>query len=87
MSKRRTALSLTAPVIAAAKTAARPGVSPTGRRKEAGKAALLALEQSLRLQSYTIRLSRSRPLFSGNDTRRPTFCSVPLHVIRLNNGK
>ena len=88
MSKLKSALSLTAPVIPARKTAG-PSVprSRHTKRLEAEKQALLALEQSLRLQAYTIRLPRTHPLFSGKDVRRCVFPSSPVNIIKIRNDK
>lgn len=88
MSKLKPALSLTAPVIPARKTAmpSAPRSRHT-KRLEAEKQALLALEQSLRLQAYTIRLPRTHPLFSGKDSRRCVFPSSPVNIIKIRNNK
>jgi len=89
MSKRRPSLRQPAPVPPPAKAVSPPAPQRLShaRRLEAEKQSLLGLEQSLKLQSYTIRLPRAHPLFSGNDTRRPVFPSVPSQVIRLHSGK
>jgi len=88
MSKLKPAISLTAPVISARKKGAQTAPrSGHAKRVEAEKQALVALEQSLRLQAYTIRLPRTHPLFSGNDTRRSAFPSAPAHIIRMQNNK
>ena len=88
MSKVKSSIGLTAPVTSARKqvTQAAPG---TGKKKrlEAEKQALLALEQSLRLQAYTIRLPRTHPLFSGDDQRRSVFPSSPLLISRIHKDK
>ena len=88
MSKPKSAIRLTAPLISARKTIAqsKPRSGHT-KRLEAEKQALLALEQSLRLQAYTIRLPVTQPLFSGKDQRRCVFPSVPIPIVRIQNGK
>jgi len=88
MSKLKRALSLTAPVIPARKTAGPSAPrSRHAKRLEAEKQAMLALEQSLRLQAYTIRLPRTHPLFSGKDLRRCVFPSSPVNIIKIRNDK
>jgi len=89
MSKRRTSISLSAPVIASKKKVPQapvPRISHA-QRLAAEKQSLLALEQSLRLQSYTVRLPRTQRLFSGKDMRRTVFPSASVHVIRIRNGR
>lgn len=90
MSRNKPSISQTAPVITPPKTV-RPSAGSArvsrARRLEAEKQSLLALEQSLRLQSYTLRLPRTQQLFSGSDFRRPVFPSAPLQIIRLHHGK
>jgi hypothetical protein len=90
MSRNKPSITQSAPVIASKKT--RSPSAPAARLSharhlEAEKQALQALEQSLRLQAYTIGLPRSQPLFSGNDQRRPVFPSAPVHIIRLLKSK
>ena len=88
MSKLKPAIRLTAPLSSARKTGARSAAkSGHAKRMEAEKQALVALEHSLRLQSYTIGLPRTSPLFSGNDQRRSVFPSAPAHIVRIQNGK
>ena len=88
MSTLKPAIRLTAPLLSARKTVAQPTpCSGHAKRLEAEKQALLALEQSLRLQSYTIRLPRTHPLFSSKDSRRCVFPSVPVRITRIQNGK
>ena len=88
MSKLKPALSLTAPVIPARKTAVPSAPrSRHTKRMEAEKQALLALEQSLRLQVYTIRLPRTHPLFSGKDSRRCVFPSSPINITKIRHNK
>jgi len=88
MSKRKPALSLTVPVVPARKTTVPSAPrSRHTKRLEAEKQALLALEQSLRLQAYTIRLPRTHPLFSGKDLRRCFFPSSPLNIIKIRSCK
>jgi len=88
MSKRKPAIRLTTPLVPARKKVAQPKPrSGHSKRVEAEKQALLALEQSLRLQSYTIRLPHSHPLFSSKDPRRITFPSAPIRITRIQNGK
>jgi hypothetical protein len=88
MSKIKSSLGLTAPVVSARKRVAQ-AAPRTGKKKrlEAEKQALLALEQSLRLQAYTIRLPRNHPLFSGDDQRRSVFPSSPLLISRIHKDK
>jgi hypothetical protein len=88
MSKLKPVIRLTAPLASARKTAVKPGLhSGHAKRLEAEKQALLALEQSLRLQSYIIRLPHSHPLFSGKDQRRCVFPSSPVRITRIQNDK
>jgi hypothetical protein len=88
MSKLKPAIRLTAPLASARKKALTSSPhSRHGKRLEAEKQAMLALEQSLRLQSYIIRLPRSHHLFSGKDQRRCVFPSVPARITRLQNDK
>jgi|GEM_PF-1214172 len=90
MSRNKPSISQSAPVISPKKALPRsaPAARPShARRLEAEKQALLALEQSLKLQAYTLRLPRTQHLFSGNDIRRPVFPSAPLQVIRIHHGK
>jgi hypothetical protein len=88
MTKLKPAIRLAAPLMSARKTVAQPTPrSRHAKRLEAEKQALLALEQSLRLQSYTIRLPRTHPLFSSKDSRRCVFPSVPVRITRIQNGK
>ena len=88
MSKLKPAIRLTAPLSSARNKSARSAPqSVHAKRMEAEKQALLALEQSLRLQAYTIGLPRTHPLFSGNDQRRSVFPSAPVHIVRIQNGK
>ena len=88
MSKLKPAVRLTTPLVPARKNAGQPGArSGHAKRVEAGKQALLALEQSLRLQSYTIRLPHSHPLFSSKDQRRSIFPSSPTRITRIHNDK
>jgi len=88
MSKLKPALSLTAPLIPARKKA-QPSAARSRHTKRlaAEKQALLALEQSLRLQAYTIRLPRTHPLFSGKDSRRCVFPSSPVNIIKIRSVK
>jgi hypothetical protein len=88
MSKPKSAIRLKAPLISARKTIAQSKPrSGHAKRLEAEKQALLALEQSLRLQAYTIRLPAAQPLFSGKDQRRCVFPSAPIPIVRIQNGK
>ena len=84
MNRIKPTIRLTAPLKSARKTESRSG---TSANLEAEKQALLALEQSLRLQSYTIGLPRSNPLFSRKDPRRCVFPSVPARITRIFNNK
>ena len=88
MSNLKPTIRLTAPLASARKTDIRSTAqSGHAKRIEAEKQALLALEQSLRLQTYTIGLPRTYPLFSGKDQRRTVFPSAPVHIVRIQNGK
>jgi len=88
MSKLKPAIRLTAPLISARKAVAQSGRrSGHAKRLEAEKQAMQALEQSLRLQSYTIRLPRAYPLFSSKVSRRPIFPSSPVRITRIYNDK
>ena len=88
MSRIKPPIRLATPLVPARKKSSQ-GASRSGhaKRVEADKQALLELEQSLRLQSYTIRLPHSHPLFSGRDMRRTTFPSSPVPVVRIQKDK
>jgi hypothetical protein len=88
MSKIKPPVRLATPLVPARKDA-RKSVPSSGhaKRVEADKQALLELEQSLRLQSYTIRLPHSHPLFSGKDMRRTAFPSSPVHIVMIQKDK
>jgi hypothetical protein len=83
MSKRTPSISLAAPPPTKAQPAVRSAAARLSyaRRFDAQKQSLLALEQSLKLQSYTISLPGNRQLFSAQDRCRPVFPSVPSQII------
>ncbi len=88
MSKIKPVIRQAAPLVSARKKAVQPkSGSAHAKRLKAEKQALMALEQSLRLQSYTIRLPHSHSLFSSKDLRRITFPSAPTRITRIQNGK